>query len=610
MPDYVLVVDAEPDLERQVRAELASIALTIRAASDGVSAHDVLSKHGAPAILVTNLSLPRRDGFALLRGLRRVDPRRSVPAVVVSAFPRMREAADAMRGELGPLYVQNKPLPSGMLEPLLKPPVDKGGRRAGPPSSGKFAVSSLRPPRADEGCRLACIEEMGLVDEASPPDADLQAMVATVAADFGVPIALVSIVLENRQWFKAFTGIDGQLLADRGAPRDWALCDHVVEGRAPLVVSDAREHPVFATNPLVVGGAVIGYAGAPLMTSRGDVLGTLCIIDQQPLGIGPEDVKRLVKAARRVAGELEVRALRRAGPRAGLSTEQAALAYPYLESTLHALDVGVILLDASYTAVLANPAVHRLFGVGNRSIFGKTRAQIVEAFGPAFTHPEEAARRLDVAHAGPWVLHEDIELSKPETRVVRWVGRPAILPDGIGQIISVTDVTSELLFARGQERLARHDVLTGLLNRRGAEEALEREASRAKRLGAPLSIALIDVDLFKRINDSRGHAAGDEVLTRVARAVQSSARAIDAIARWGGDEFLVLLPGTPLVGARAFAERVRAAAELSGDAPGEPVTLSIGVAERRKDEGMDEALARADAALYEAKGLGRNRVAG
>jgi diguanylate cyclase (GGDEF)-like protein len=610
MTDYVLVVDSEPDLERQVRAELGTLALTIRSARDGLSAHDVLSKHGAPAILVTNLTLPKRDGFALLRGLRRVDPRRSVPAVVVSAFPRMREAADAMRGELGPLYVQAKPLPSGMLAPLLKPAVDKGGRRTGPPSAGAFAGPSLRPAGPAEAARLAHIEEMGIVDDESPPDAELQAMVQQVAADFGVPIALVSIILEKRQWFKAYTGIQGQLLADRGTPRDWAFCDHVVEGRVPLVVSDAREHPVFARNPLVLDGAVTGYAGAPLTTSRGDVLGTLCIIDEQPLGIGPDDVKRLVKAARRVAGELEVRALRRGPHRASLSPSQASLAYPYLEATLHSLDVGVILLNASYTVVLANPAVHTLFGVGHRSIFGKTRDEIVEAFAPAFTNPEEAVQSLQVANTGPWVLHEDIELSKPATRVVRWVGRPAILPDGLGQIISVTDVTDELLFARGQERLARHDVLTGLLNRRGAEEAIEREASRSKRTGAPLSIALIDVDSFKRVNDSLGHAAGDEVLTRVARIVQSGARAIDAIARWGGDEFLVLLPATPLVGARSFAERVRAAAELPGDAPGEPVTLSIGVAERLKDEGMNEVLARADAALYEAKRLGRNRVAG
>jgi diguanylate cyclase (GGDEF)-like protein len=184
-----------------------------------------------------------------------------------------------------------------------------------------------------------------------------------------------------------------------------------------------------------------------------------------------------------------------------------------------------------------------------------------------------------------------------------------MLPGGVGQIISVTDVTTELAFARGQERLARHDVVTGLLNRRGAEEALEREASRANRLRAPLSLALVDVDLFKQVNDSLGHAAGDEVLARVARIIQSNARAIDAIARWGGDEFLVLLPGTPLVGARSFAERVRASAEAQDDA-GAKATLSIGVAERQKDEGMDAVLARADAALYEAKRLGRNRVAG
>jgi two-component system cell cycle response regulator len=161
-------------------------------------------------------------------------------------------------------------------------------------------------------------------------------------------------------------------------------------------------------------------------------------------------------------------------------------------------------------------------------------------------------------------------------------------------------------------RLARTDALTGLPNRRALEEELSRAAARAARAGTPLSVLVLDVDRFKQVNDRYGHAAGDAVLAAVASRGAAALRAGDLMARIGGEEFAVLLPGADLERAREAAERVRAAvsaAPIAADGLSLEVTTSLGCAELEAGEaGGRGLLARADAKLYEAKRAGRNRV--
>jgi diguanylate cyclase len=159
--------------------------------------------------------------------------------------------------------------------------------------------------------------------------------------------------------------------------------------------------------------------------------------------------------------------------------------------------------------------------------------------------------------------------------------------------------------------LAVRDELTGSYNRRFLMDVLARECSRSERLGVPFSVCLIDLDRFKSINDELGHAAGDAVLKQLPAVVADSLREQDIFGRFGGEEFLAILPDTGLVGARALAERMRAATEKTVFAGmGRRVTLTLGIAERRKDENPGALLARADAALYAGKAQGRNRVSG
>jgi diguanylate cyclase (GGDEF)-like protein len=156
-------------------------------------------------------------------------------------------------------------------------------------------------------------------------------------------------------------------------------------------------------------------------------------------------------------------------------------------------------------------------------------------------------------------------------------------------------------------RLATCDPLTGLLNRRGFEQRVEHEIERHRRAGDPFVILLCDLDHFKAINDRHGHAVGDRVLVGVAATLLHGARAIDAVARVGGEEMAVLLVHCDRASAAGAAERLRLA--VAEHRPGEPdVTISIGIAEAGPTELPAKLYARADGALYEAKRAGRNCI--
>ena len=162
---------------------------------------------------------------------------------------------------------------------------------------------------------------------------------------------------------------------------------------------------------------------------------------------------------------------------------------------------------------------------------------------------------------------------------------------------------------RALDLQARTDALTGLLNRRGFETQMAFAVALARRSSRPLSLITVDVDHFKRVNDTYGHEAGDEVLRRLARTLESRLRGSDVVARLGGEEFVALLPDTDLNGAQSIAQALVTAMAEQQDPVVGTITVSAGVATMRGAEDTGAAmLRRGDAALYEAKGQGRNRV--
>jgi diguanylate cyclase (GGDEF)-like protein len=220
-----------------------------------------------------------------------------------------------------------------------------------------------------------------------------------------------------------------------------------------------------------------------------------------------------------------------------------------------------------------------------------------------------------------WAVHDraGIALANAFEVSITWLSFSAILARFL--LLSVFANQLRVRLADGRRRLAvsleqiqelvHYDELTKACNRRTLIQRLEQERSRAERTKIGFSVALMDLDHFKAVNDAHGHAVGDEVLRTYAAAVQGAMRDTDIFGRYGGEEFLLILTATAPAGANAALERIGAAlaaCDWQAIAPGLAVTHSVGVAGFRGGEGVAQLLKRADEALYEAKAAGRDRA--
>jgi two-component system cell cycle response regulator len=204
--------------------------------------------------------------------------------------------------------------------------------------------------------------------------------------------------------------------------------------------------------------------------------------------------------------------------------------------------------------------------------------------------------------------HDDQPLEEED---VAFAG--TVIGAAVNAIDRAYDLESAISDRERFQELARTDALTGCYNRRALFERLEREVDRVKRYDQGLALLLVDLDNFKDVNDARGHLAGDSVLRQVGDLLRREARSVDVVARYGGDEFVVVLPETTQEGAVIFAERLRAKiGDYDFAETGAPlyVTVSVGVAAAsvERPDTAEGLIARADAAMYEAKGGGRNQV--
>lgn len=176
-------------------------------------------------------------------------------------------------------------------------------------------------------------------------------------------------------------------------------------------------------------------------------------------------------------------------------------------------------------------------------------------------------------------------------------------------VISLTDITKIQEKSNLLEYQATHDKLTGLFNRNSFDETFGKELRRGQRYNNDLSLIIFDIDDFKNINDSYGHQAGDEVLIEISKIVLGNVREHDFVVRWGGEEFLILLPETTSDGAIIVAEKIRKVIEsISFTNKDIKVTSSFGISLMKKDDTEKELISRADKALYQAKESGKNKV--
>ena len=268
-------------------------------------------------------------------------------------------------------------------------------------------------------------------------------------------------------------------------------------------------------------------------------------------------------------------------------------------------------LDGKITYV--SPAVERMRGITPE----EAMRQSLDEIHP----PESAASVADYyrqvfaaieAGAEPPMFRGENEYYRKDGSIM--TGELQVIPhlDGSGKVIELIGVTRDIserkVFEAELRNLAVTDTLTGVWNRRHGTELLTADLS-ARRPGQALSLLMLDIDHFKTINDTFGHQAGDHVLIEIASRLRRSLRGSDMVARWGGEEFVVLLRDCALPDALRLAEDIRAAiAELPFGAMGS-LTVSVGVAEARASEDLTTWLERADQALYRAKRSGRNEVA-
>lgn len=306
--------------------------------------------------------------------------------------------------------------------------------------------------------------------------------------------------------------------------------------------------------------------------------------------------------------------------------------YSFAIHLMQFLVVPAFVLDPQGKVIIWNNACERLTGVQAREVFGTTehwrafydvqrpcladlfvqnRAAEADGLYSKNTSSSETAFGL---HAENWCV-----MPKIGHQLYLAIDAGPIY-DEHGQLLAVIETLRDMTPLKSAqaelERLAVHDGLTGIVNRRGFDDKLEREWGRAIRDAQSIGLLMIDVDNFKRYNDHYGHHGGDQCLKEVAHVLSKEAlRPADTAARYGGEEFAVILPSIDMHGAGKVAERVRQSIEALGIAHAGNgdlgiVTASIGVVAVSPREGMkaEELILRADKALYQAKRDGRNRV--
>ncbi|MCM0083501.1 GGDEF domain-containing protein [Geomonas sp. Red32] len=289
---------------------------------------------------------------------------------------------------------------------------------------------------------------------------------------------------------------------------------------------------------------------------------------------------------------------------------------------LEIVDLGVVVLDTEFRVCYWNRWMAFHSGIAAEAITG---TPIFESY-PKLNTPEFLrGARMSLTFGSPAVFPQSLHHYLFPFKVVgtpngmfdlmqqHCTSAPLREPDGeIGHLlITVQDVTERAISQQRLRELNIRDQLTGAYNRRYLDHRLPDECKRHDRHHRSLSVIMIDIDFFKKVNDQHGHEAGDKVLSQVAGKLMATVRKTDCLVRYGGEEFCCILPETPLENACVLADRFRTSVERLAIAAGSTelrVTISLGVAQLRPEDTHATLLKRADEGLYDAKQSGRNRV--
>ncbi|HZP26490.1 MAG TPA: sensor domain-containing diguanylate cyclase [Dehalococcoidia bacterium] len=383
--------------------------------------------------------------------------------------------------------------------------------------------------------------------------------------------------------------VDPRILAGTGV-----TLGHLAEAAtsdAALVVISHKHHPRGAPD-------LKGIAGLTFLDAE----------DLRRPGL-PERISECLDVARAVkAGQVDALMVPMDG---ALSLMLAAGSDAVYRVLVETMQEGILTVDSEGVILFTNVRLGEILDCDPDSILGENLLALIDS--------EERLplrERIDDVLAGA-ACRCELAFALPDRPPVHTLISLSPIEAADGSVssacLAVTDLSEEKRLREELQELAITDPLTGLYNRRHLQEALERECRRARRYRRPLSCLMIDLDDFKFVNDSFGHLAGDDVLRQAAHLIAESARDTDVVARYGGDEFLVLLTETTLEGAIIMAERVRSSiAEYEFNASGQPcrcsVSIGAGSAVQHDDFIPEVLVSYADVALFEAKTAGKDQI--
>lgn len=454
----------------------------------------------------------------------------------------------------------------------------------------------IAPLPANEQARLATLRKFDILD--TEPEVAFESMVQLAAYICQTPIAAISLIDENRQWFKAIVGLDA-----RETSRDVAFCAHAILQQEPMIVADARADERFHDNPLVTAAPDIGfYAGVPLRTADGFNLGTLCVIDHQARELEEAQLQAIKVVANNIMAHLELR-----------------ISHQHIRQHVEDLQLAATIFDSSSEAMLVTDAENRII-TANPAFTATTGYELQEVVGrnPGFLSSGKQNKAFyqemwqSLEHHGHW-SGEVWNLRKNGELYAEWLSINVIYNDDGSKRVHVAlflDITKRKQADELIWRQANYDHLTKLPNRRLFRDRLEQSIKAAHRKQGSCALLFIDLDHFKAINDQLGHDVGDLLLIEVAKRIKQSLREMDTIARIGGDEFTVVMAD---VADAAILGRVAdhiiqkltfpfmiAAHQLV-------ISASVGIAVYPLDGvNAEQLLKNADSAMYAAKNAGRN----
>jgi diguanylate cyclase (GGDEF)-like protein/PAS domain S-box-containing protein len=453
----------------------------------------------------------------------------------------------------------------------------------------------IAPLPHNERERLEELRKYGILD--TEPEAVFNSMVQLASYICHTPFAAISLIDEHRQWFKAIVGVEVS-----ETPRDVAFCAHTILQQEPMIIPNTLEDKRFFDNPLVEGGLNLRfYAGVPLVTESGYLLGTLCVFDQQPRQLSAEQLDAIKTLADSVMAHLDLRLSHREIRK---YVDDLQLAASIFETASEA----VLVTGPQNHIITVNPAFTAMTGYSLSEVVGKTPNILCSGRQDAAFYQRMWQSLEDMGHwSGElWNKRKSGEL------YAEWLSINVLFNEDGSKRMYVaifSDVTEKKQADEIIWRQANYDMLTQLPGRRLFYDRLEHEIRGAHRAGCLLALLFIDLDLFKEVNDSLGHEAGDLLLVKAAERLTASVRESDTVARMGGDEFTAILPQ---IDSLEDVERVAALIVTALSAPFEVngtmvnISASVGVAIYPGGaQNATELLSQADRAMYVAKAQGR-----